>query len=364
MQSAGWSVLNKSYFEDLIYGRKRSLFWGPLLLAGSWVYGAAIYVRHILFRFNVITRKELTCTVISVGNITLGGTGKTPTVINIAALLKENRKNPVVVSRGYGRKNETQTIVVSDGQSCLVDSKIGGDEPVLIGSKVPGVPVVVGQKRYEAAVEALHLFNADVVILDDGFQHIQLRRTLDLVLIDANDPFGNGLLFPAGILREPLAALKRAHAVLITKIGRFEDVKRLHDIIGEKTRGKIFTSRMMPIDVVDCDGGESHPLSFLRGNTVLVCVGIARPESFVTLLTSLGALVAAQCIYPDHHDFTTADLEEVYKKAVDNEVDVIITTEKDAVRLRHLEPRGIYALRIELSVNEREEWESFLLRKI
>jgi tetraacyldisaccharide 4'-kinase len=357
-------VLNKSYFEDLIYGRKHSLFWGPFLLVVSWLYGAAIFVRYVLYRLNLITRKELACTVISVGNITVGGTGKTPTVITIATLLRDSQKHPVVVSRGYGRKNESKTIIVSDGRSILVGPESGGDEPVLIGSKLPGVPVVVGQKRYEAAVEALRRFNADVVILDDGFQHIQLKRTLDLVLVDANDPFGNGLLFPAGILREPMTALKRAHAVLITKIGRSEDTKHLQDIIGKKTRGKIFTSRMIPVDVVDCDGGGSHPLSFLRNRTVLACSAIARPESFNSLLQSLGASVEAQSIYPDHHVFTKADLEDLYKKAVDNKVDIIITTEKDAVRLKHLKPQKIFALRIELSVNEREEWESFLLGNV
>jgi tetraacyldisaccharide 4'-kinase len=357
-------VLNKSYFEDLVYGRKRSLFWGPLLLAVSWLYGAAMYVRYILYRLSLITRKELACPVISVGNITVGGTGKTPTVISIATLLRDNRKHPVVVSRGYGRNNEAQTIIVSNGRSVLADPHDGGDEPVLIGSKLSGVPVVVGKKRYEAAEEALRRFNVDVVILDDGFQHVELKRTLDLVLVDANDPFGNGLLLPAGILREPLTALKRAHAVLITKIGRTEDTKHLQDIIGEKTHGKIFTSRLIPVDVVDCDGGGSRPLSFLRSRTVLACAAIARPESFHVLLRSLGASVAAQRIYPDHYEFTKADLEDWYKNADDIKTDIIITTEKDAVRLKHLKPHGVYALRIELVVNEREEWESFLLSNI
>lgn len=364
MPSAGFSVLTESFIEDLMYGRRRSLFWGPLLSALALVYGAAIRARQALYMLHVFNRREIACPVISVGNITLGGTGKTPAVIQIAGLLLKKGKRSVVVSRGYGRKNESETLVVSDGGSVLVDPQTGGDEPVLIGSKLPGVPVVVGGKRYEAALEALHRFKPNVVILDDGFQHIQLKRTLDIVLVDATDPFGSGKLFPAGILREPLASLKRAHAVLITKAERAADRERLNEIIRTKTPGRIFTSRLVPVDVVDCCSGVVRPLSSLRGARVLALSGIARPTSFTRLLTTLGADIAAESIYADHYEFTKADLDEAYKKAADEKADMIITTEKDAVRLKPLKPEGIHALRIELSVDEREEWEAFLLRNV
>lgn len=356
-------MLTKSFVEDLMYGRKRSPFWSPLLRALSWLYGMALYLRRALFTLHVLKRNELACPVISVGNITLGGTGKTPTVILIAEFLLKKRRRPVVVSRGYGRKNESEVLVVSDGRSVLVGPQIGGDEPVLIGSKLSGVPVVVGRKRYQAARVALHRFNPDTVILDDGFQHIQLKRTLDIVLIDASDPFGNGKLFPAGILREPLAALKRAHAVLITRAERTGDVERLKEIIRGKTRARIFTSHLVPLDVVDCRSGTSRPLSSLRGVTVLALSGIARPASFTALLRSLGAAVVAERIYPDHYAFKKTDLEDVYKKAADEKVGMIITTEKDAVRLKHLKPEGVYALRVGLTVNEREDWERMILEQ-
>jgi tetraacyldisaccharide 4'-kinase len=346
-----------------MYGRKKSLFRGTALSALSLLYGTALHVRQLLFTLRVLKRKELTCAVISVGNITIGGTGKTPTVINIADLLLKNRRHPVVVSRGYGRKNESEALVVSDGKSVLVDSKTGGDEPVLIGHKVSGVPVIVGRKRHQAAREALQRFSSDVVVLDDGFQHIQLRRTLDIALVDATDPFGNGKLFPAGILREPLTALKRAHAVLITKADQTEDVEQSKHIIRANTRARIFTSRLCPLDVVDCRSGELRPLSFLQGVEVLALSGIARPASFTTLLRSLGAVVSAECIYPDHHDFKKTELADVYKKAADRKIGMIITTEKDAVRLRHFKPEGIHALRVELCVNEREEWERMILEQ-
>lgn len=344
-----------------MYGRKSSLIWGPLLTSLSWVYGAAIRMRQALSTLHVLKSKKLSCPVISVGNITLGGTGKTPTVIAIASLLLKNQKHPVIVSRGYGRKNETELLVVSDGQAGLLDSQTGGDEPVLIGSKLPTVPVIVGSNRFEAAQLGLRRFNADVVVLDDGFQHIQLERALDIVLIDTNDPFGNEKLFPAGILREPLSALKRAHAVLLTKAERAEDLQHLKDRISKVTDASIFSSRLVPVDIIECNSNKRHPLSVLNNSTVLTLSGIARPSSFSSLLRSLGAVVAAEKSFPDHYEFTPKDLAEVRKQADAAKVNMIITTEKDAVRLKHLTSEGIYALRVELMVNEQEEWESFIL---
>jgi tetraacyldisaccharide 4'-kinase len=195
------------------------------------MYRTAVLMRNALYKRGTLKTRKLPCRVISIGNLTLGGTGKTPMVVAVAGFLSENRKRPAVVSRGYGRQDETRILVVSDGRSLLVDARTGGDEPVLIGSKLSDVPVVVGNKRYEAAQYALKLFNPDIVILDDGFQHLQLRRDLDIVLVDAADPFGNGKLFPAGILREPVTALRRAHAVVITRADASGSVEELRENI-------------------------------------------------------------------------------------------------------------------------------------
>jgi tetraacyldisaccharide 4'-kinase len=357
-------LLDKSFFEDLIYGRTKSFLWGPLLFLFSQAYGAIIRLRQIFYALKLFKQNELPCPVLSVGNITLGGTGKTPVVIHISELLIHNRRHPAVISRGYGRLNEAETLVVSDGRSVLLDPLTGGDEPVLIGSKLKGVPVVVGRNRHHAALDALHRFNSDVVVLDDGFQHLQLGRTLDIVLVDACDPFGNGKLFPAGILREPLTALGRADAVLITRADQGGNVQQVHDIVAHYTHGKIFTSRFVPLNVVECSTGDILPLSHVRGNKLIVLAGIARPASFISLLLSLGGIVAAECIYPDHYAFKRSDLEDVYSTAEQKKADMIVTTEKDAVRLKHLSPKGIFALSITLSVDEREEWESFVLRGI
>jgi tetraacyldisaccharide 4'-kinase len=344
-----------------MHGRRTSPFWGLILSALSVLYRTAVYLRRVFFRLHIFKHKKISCPVISIGNLTLGGTGKTPTVIQVAQLLKSNNRRPVIVSRGYGRKDETEIIVVSDGRSVLVDVEIGGDEPVMIGSMLPGIPIVVGRKRYQAALLALQRFNPDVVVLDDGFQHLPLNRDLDIVLVDAGNPFGNGRLFPAGILREPMNALERAHAVLITKTDGTSDVGMLKETIRRYTRARIFTSRQVPVDLIDSRSAEIKPLTDLHGLRVLALSGIARPDSFTGMLESLGADVAAVCTYPDHFEYQRSDLAAIFRKAADEKVRMIITTEKDAIRLTKLHADGIWALRIEQTVVEDEEWKAFLL---
>ena len=357
-------MLIREYVEEVVYGRKRSPVLGVLLSVLAAVYWALIQLRSLLYRTHLLSISSLPCKVISIGNLTLGGTGKTPTVISVAGLLARNRKRPVVISRGYGRENESEILVVADGRSVLVNARIGGDEPTLIASKLPGVPVVVGSKRYDAALHALQTFHSDVVILDDGFQHQQLKRDLDIVLVDAADPFGKGKLFPAGILREPITALARAHAVIITRVEQAKDLAALRSIIERSTQARIFTSRYQPIDLVDCSSGESKPLSALRGAKTLVFSGIARPTSLTALLRSLGADIVSESAFPDHHAYTRSDLAELFKRAADARVSLIVTSEKDMVRLKDVRPEGIWALRIELSIQEQEAWESFLLRQV
>jgi len=345
-----------------MYGRKQSPFWGTFLSLLSTLYGAAITLRRAFYGLHILKRKGLPCPVISIGNITLGGTGKTPAVIQIAGLLSRERILPAVVSRGYARTDEDEIVVVSDGGSILVDAKRGGDEPVLIAVKLNGVPIVVGKNKYLAALLAVQRFNPDVVLLDDGFQHVQLKRDLDIVLVDAGNPFGNGRLFPKGVLREPLAALKRAHAVLITRADGAGDLEKLKAVIQRHTHARIFTSCQVPVDVIDYRSGSSMPLSTLRGAKVLALAGIARPDSFFALLRSLGADVVSSCTYPDHFDYQKSDMADVFRQAADAKISMIVTTEKDAVRLTHMNAEGIWALRIELAVQEGDDWAQFLLK--
>jgi len=235
-----------------------------------------------------------------------------------------------------------------------------GDEPVLIADRLAGVPVVVGADRYQASLAALRQFQPDVIVLDDGFQHIRLHRAMDIVLVDAAEPFGSGKLFPAGILREPLTALKRAHAILITRADR-SDLSSLKEALRRNTAAPLFTSSHVPLDLVNIVTNETRPLSSLRGTTVFAFSGIARPASFLSLLESLGAEVKSSCTYPDHHGYDKNDLANIFRQAADEQVNMIITTEKDSVRLHSLRPEGIWALRITLKVVESEAWERMLL---
>jgi tetraacyldisaccharide 4'-kinase len=357
-------LLNKTFIEDVIYGKKKSYLLGTALYVLSLAYWAAVTLRKLLFRYSVFKSRSLPCKVISVGNITLGGTGKTPLVVSLAGFLMQKEMHPAVVSRGYGRKYESQTLIVSDEKSVLTDSASGGDEPVLIGSRLPGVPVVVGSNRYAAAQKALESFNIHVIILDDGFQHFKVKRDFDIALVDAADPFGNGKIFPAGILREPIEALRRAHAVIITRSDAVEAIEELKTRIRQITSARIFTSFQRALDLVEDRTGEIKPLSVLRGTKVLAFSGIARPEYFTSLLKSLGAVVSGERIYPDHYDYKKSDLAAVFKEAADHQVNMIVTTEKDAVRLRNLRPEGILSLRIELVIVEQLEWEIFLLKNL
>lgn len=327
----------------------------------SLLYGLAVRLRRVYYTRIRFSQKKLAQRVISVGNITLGGTGKTPAVVQIADVLCRNHKHPVVISRGYGRRDESALVVVSDGKQVLVDARTGGDEPVLIGSKLADVPVVADRNRYRAALYANRKFGSDIVILDDGFQHIRLRRDLDIVLIDAVDPFGSGRLFPAGILREPLSALDRAHAVLITGADRVEELEPLERVIRQNTAARIFTSCYVPSDIINIMTGKTKMLSKLGSVGVLAFSGIARPGSFVSMLRSLGAEVKAEFAYPDHYEYTKGDLAALYRRAADEKISMIITTEKDAVRLAGLKPEGVWALRIGLKIVENEAWEAVLL---
>jgi len=316
----------------------------------------------MLYALGVFRQQSLALRVISVGNITLGGTGKTPAVIQIARLLLKSQRHPAVVSRGYGREDESAIEVVSDGSKVLVDAKSGGDEPVLIGSLLPGVPVVVGSDRHRAAVLAQQKFKTDTIVLDDGFQHIRLKRDLDIVLVDAVDPFGNGKLFPAGVLREPLTALTRANVVLITGADKAEDLDGLKRVIRRNTRARIFTARQIPVDITDITSGDTRPHDALRGTAVLAFSGIARPASFAALLRTLGADIRAEIAYPDHYAYKKSDLTTLLERAAAANASMIITTEKDAVRLKHLNPDGIWALGIELNIVENNEWKEVLLQ--
>jgi len=347
-----------------MYGRKSSCILGALLFFISLLYGMAAHIRVRAYGWGLLRTRGLPFPVISVGNITLGGTGKTPATVNVAGILLKHGRKPVVLSRGYGRSDPSAILVVSDGIETVLDPLSGGDEPVLIARRHPRVPVVVGADRYRTGMVAIERFHPDVAILDDGFQHIRLKRDLNIVLIDAVDPFGSGRLFPAGILREPLTTLRRADIVLITKADRNENIVQLKETIGQHTDAPIFTARYVPRDIVDVATGETKPLDFLAGKLVFAFAGIARPDSFFSLLRTLGAVVSGSAVFPDHHSYTRSDLTALVSQAGEHTSAFLATTEKDGVRLNNMAPEGIWAVRIDLEVVESSAWEETVLKAL
>lgn len=309
-----------------------------LLQPASAVYGIGSYLRLRGYGSGMLKRRQVAVPVISVGNLTCGGTGKTPVTIDLARRLSDGGLNVAIISRGYRRKSREELLVVSDGNGKIVDCAAAGDEPYMMAQAVPKAKVIVSSKRLIAAEAAVNVYDADVIVLDDGFQHLAIERDHDIVLIDYNDdPVGDSLL-PAGRLREPLSALTRASWVVITKVPpqpKSAKLSYLEEIIRERAqRANITSCRFVPHRLRPITGDcQSVTLSGLKGRKVIALCGIARPRPFVDLISALGAEVVKLRAFPDHHWWSAADLNSIGKELGRSSADLILTTEKDAARL-------------------------------
>jgi tetraacyldisaccharide 4'-kinase len=309
----------------------------PLLTALTWPYDWMHRLRIQVYLWGWASVKRLPCRVISVGNLTLGGTGKTPMVEAIAMLLRQHGYHVGVLSRGYGGRGREAMTVVSDGARCLVPPEVAGDEPVLLAEHLTGVPVVVGRDRYAAGMLAVERFGVDVLILDDGFQHLQLARDLDILLLDAARPFGTGRLFPQGDLRERPSALARADVIVFTRWEQGMPVPP-SALSGAHPLPPSFRSCHEPCGLRALSDGRVLPLSALTARCVLAFCGLGTPASFRRTLERLGAVVVAFVAFPDHHVYSRSDLEQMVHAAESRGAEILITTEKDAIRLRRLQP--------------------------
>jgi tetraacyldisaccharide 4'-kinase len=325
----------------------RTAFSRAILQILSIPYSAAVAFRNRLYDRGVLKPVKLPCPVISVGNITVGGTGKSPTVILIASLLKEKGFHPAVLSRGYGGDTNLPVNIVSDGKCVSLGCREAGDEPVMIAQALPGIPVLTGPKRSLTGREAAERFGADVLILDDGFQHRSIFRDIDIVLLDAGRPFGNGFLLPRGPLRESPQALARATGVL-----------RTGDSASETSLGKFDSSPSFrgvhkPREIVAAATGNASPLAMLKGMRVFAFAGIGAPDSFRKSLEALGAEVAAFRIFADHHPYSRSDIGALRLMAKDSGATMIVTTQKDAVRLTDFPDflREVSLLRIGMEIS-------------
>ncbi len=316
---------------------------GPLVRAGlraaSAAYRAALAARSASYRVGLLSTRTLPIPVISVGNVTVGGTGKTPLTEVVALALAEMGARPAVISRGYGRRSRGVRIV-ADGGGVLLGARDAGDEPVLLAERLPGVPVVVGESRYEAGAVALGSCGAGALVLDDGFQHRTLAKDLEIVVISGREPWGNGRLFPRGSLREPLSALKRAGVVVVTNPATAAVTSDIAHVLRRKgARATVLSGAYYPTSLRRGDRGHAETAYTLTGRRVLALAGLAAPVGFVATAEGLGAEVAEVAAFPDHYWYAAGDLARVAARAREVGAEAVLTTEKDWMRIREI-PRG------------------------
>ena len=346
-----------------------SRFLVAVLKPFSWLFLAVVEIRYLLYRTGLLRRYPLGTQVISIGNVTAGGTGKTPVTEIFARTLAAEGRRVAILSRGYRRREApwwqrlfTQVIekplVVSDGRRVLLDSATGGDEPYMLASNLPGVAVVVDRNRVKAGRHAVNRLGCDTLILDDGFQYQKLKHSIEVVLVDSTNPFGNGNLLPRGILREPVRNLKRADIIFLTKCRG--DVSAVKEEIRRFNRtAEIVECNHTPKVLKDVWSREEFPLSWLAGKTTGTLSGIASPKGFENSLRHLGAKVVWCERYADHHRYDASEVLYALNRTADMGADALVTTEKDAVRFPRLETSPVRCLYLRIAIEILAGGESF-----
>ncbi|MDR3228899.1 MAG: tetraacyldisaccharide 4'-kinase [Puniceicoccales bacterium] len=343
--------------------------YAGFLKAISCAFGLAVRTRFFLYNHRILRDTPLGCKVVVVGNITVGGTGKTPVTEKMARVLSEHGRNVVILSRGYKSRSEplwrkfsrwlTQGAkpaprVVSDGKKLLLDSSEAGDEPYMLARNLLplGVVVIVHRNRVEAGFFALKHFGCDTILLDDGLQYLPLRGQINLLLVDKTNPFGNGCLLPRGILREPVANLKRATYIFLTKSDGKPDPELLAAIRARHASAPVIECAHQPRRLSSLDGLVSLPLSYLQGKRVATFSGIATPERFEDFVRQYGGKILHNQRFLDHHCFSEDDLTDVFDEAASNDAEFVVTTEKDAVRISAARKwrLPLYYLRLEIEI--------------
>lgn len=349
-----------TYWRELANGSRTAtvdqlliLLLAPFGLAYSLVQK----LRAILYRVGILKTRRLPRPVISIGNITVGGTGKTPMTAYIARLLLERGYKVAVLSRGYGGSLEGQSVIVSDGVSVMLGPNECGDEPYLLASTVPGLMVVIGTDRYAAGCLAVQQLSPDLFLLDDGFQHLRLQRDLNILLLDSCRPFGNGWTLPAGLLREAATAARRADLIILTRCPEGATVTPL--VSGKPA----FAASHRLVDALPLTGGNPVPLTELQGPGFLAFAGIAQPDFFFSALRERGINVVATLPFPDHADYDQAVLDTISETLLSSGAEYAVTTEKDGVKLKQL-PESVatvtYLARLDIVLDKPSELQALI----
>ena len=366
-----WAENLETFLREVINGERRGTretIVCALLYVLSRAFEVAIKIRRFLYSVRILRDSTLGVQVIAIGNLTWGGTGKTPVVEKFARELRDQGRNVAILTRGYRSKptpvhqrflrkillqaDTTPPRIVSDGKSLLLDSEMAGDEPYMLASNLKDVVVLVDKDRVKSGRYAIEKFGCDTLLLDDGFQYWRLRgRRLDIVLVDCQQPFGNEQLQPRGSLREPPSQLARASTIFITKSDGKTDAlrKRIEEL--NPTAG-IIECIHHPMYLEDVFTGQRFELDFLRGRKVAALSGIAQPESFEGSLVALGGELVYTRKFADHHRFTQQEVLNVINRSKKKQADAIITTQKDAVRFPKIDRRDlpIYFMRVEIKI--------------
>ena len=349
-----------------IHRKSRGAFWrlaGVLLILLSWLYGAVCEIRLLLYRHGWLKQERLSARVVSVGNVTVGGTGKTPLVVYLAQRLHERNYRVAILTRGYKRKKSGLVEITQDTKERIGWEDVG-DEPRLLANRLPGAPIMVHKNRAVSGKRAIENHGSEILLLDDGFQHLKLRRDLDVVVIDSVNPFGNRRLLPMGILREPLSSLKRADVFVLTKTDQTSSQDELIEMLNAQNPAAPLARSVYRISGVE-DLFDRSPVNpdGLRGKRALVFSGIGNPPSFEKTVKQLNVSILQHRIFPDHFAYREKDLVDLMMQARDEGADFIITTEKDSVRIPLVKRPDIpiYVLKIDLKMESGEE---LLLEKV
>lgn len=347
-----------------------------LLYGASRIYGGAVKMRSFCYSAKIFKPRVLPCRVISVGNITAGGTGKTPMTMYMAGLLRQMGYRPAVLSRGYRGGAEKEGALVSDGFSIFADSAAAGDEPLLMACSLRGVPVLVGGSRFKSGMRAVAEFDPDVVILDDGFQHMKLHRDLDIVLMDSAKASGNGFIFPRGTLREPLSGLSRADAVVFTRSGANTRPERpawvrpdvpVFSACHEPYLAGVFAGN--DSSAVSASGFErNRDFSFMEKLRVFAFSGIAHNDEFKKTIEKHAGILCGFAGFPDHHFYGPEDIEKILKQSAGSSADLLVTTEKDFVRIAGRLPASVrmavVGVRIAFADSEEDRFAGFIRQSL
>jgi tetraacyldisaccharide 4'-kinase len=317
-------------------------------------YRGLLGIRNALYAAGALKSRRLPCPVIAVGNLTLGGSGKTPAVELAVQTLRQAGIQPAIVSRGYGR-NSSGIQVVSDRESLRLDPRASGDEPFLLARRLPGVPVVVGPNRYAAGRLCLERFAVQALVLDDAFQHRTLQKDLEVLLLNGRAPWGNGRLFPLGVLREPLAALRRAHLVVVTRAqgpAAFEEI--LAVIRRHNQASPVVAGEYEPVECWEVHASGTVGPEALGGRRLAAFAGIAYPQDFRRTVEQVGVELTRFLEFPDHHWYGEEDVIHLAREAERSGAEGLVTTEKDWARLSTLSPPPLplWVLRIRLTLGD------------